>query len=541
MKLLRKGLILIHRYVGIALSVMFVMWFATGIAMLYARGMPRLTADLRLDRLVPLDASAIRLSASDALERADLLVEPDRVTLLTVTGRPAFRFGNGPDATTVFADTGDLLTGVDDDGARAVAATFLRMPAERLQYVSRMTRPDQWTLTLRQGPLHKFTVDDEAGTEIYVSEMQGEVAQLTTRGSRALAWVGAIPHFLYFAPLRLNQPLWRQVVLWTSGAGIVLALLGIALGIVQLKRRAASLGPGAWIPYTGWMKWHHATGLVFGLFTLTFVFSGWLSMEPWGWATSAGRFGGGLREAFTRDPGDLAAFAPLTPAAWSAISGGVDVKEVEYVRVQDAPHFIVRRDPDAAAGTEVRGHEPYFASRSRDAAQMVVDARTLGFHDRLFSTESLLERVRAAVPDAPIVDTQMLSTYDSYYYSREGLAPLPVLRVKLGDPDRTWLYIDPRMSQLVGRVHRLDRAERWLYNGLHSLDFSFWYYRRPLWDVGMILLSLGGLTTSAIGLFLGGRRVLRGLGRLVQPSRPLAPGPVPSTTTPASSHMARQA
>ena len=67
------------------------------------------------------------------------------------------------------------------------------------------------------------------------------------------------------------------------------------------------------------------------------------------------------------------------------------------------------------------------------------------------------------------------------------------------------------MSQLVGRVHRLDRAERWLYNGLHSLDFSFWYYQRPLWDVGMILLSLGGLTTSAIGLFLGLKRIVRGL------------------------------
>ena len=112
----------------------------------------------------------------------------------------------------------------------------------------------------------------------------------------------------------------------------------------------------------------------------------------------------------------------------------------------------------------------------------------------------------------------MLTTYDSYYYSRDGLAPLPVLRVKLDDPDRTWLYIDPRMSQLVGRVHRLDRAERWLYNGLHSLDFSFWYYRRPLWDVGMILLSLGGLTTSAIGLCLGLKRVVRGLRGVVTPS-----------------------
>src|SRR5437870_9691839 len=39
----RKWMILIHRYLGIALSPMFVVWFASGIAMMCARGMPGLT------------------------------------------------------------------------------------------------------------------------------------------------------------------------------------------------------------------------------------------------------------------------------------------------------------------------------------------------------------------------------------------------------------------------------------------------------------------------------------------------------------------
>jgi len=329
-----------------------------------------------------------------------------------------------------------------------------------------------------------------------------------------------IPHFLYFAPLRLNQPLWRQIVLWTSGIGIAVALLGIVLGIVQLKitRPFSFKRIGSYLPYSGSMRWHYVTGLVFGVFTLTFVFSGWLSMEPWGWATKAGRFGGGLREAFTSNAGDLSAFPALNADAWQTIAAGKPIKEVEYVRVQDEPFFLVRRDPDAGAGTEIRGHEPYYAIRARDAAQTVVNARTLQLHDRDFSSDSLLARVKQAVPDTAVVNAEMLTTYDSYYYSRDGLATLPVLRVKLDDPDSTWLYIDPRMSQLVGRVHRLDRAERWLYNGLHSLDFSFWYYKRPLWDVGMILLSLGGLTTSAIGLCLGMKRIVRGLRGVVTPS-----------------------
>ena len=41
MKLFRKGLILTHRYLGIVLSLLAVMWFATGIVMMYAGGSPR--------------------------------------------------------------------------------------------------------------------------------------------------------------------------------------------------------------------------------------------------------------------------------------------------------------------------------------------------------------------------------------------------------------------------------------------------------------------------------------------------------------------
>ena len=73
----------------------------------------------------------------------------------------------------------------------------------------------------------------------------------------------------------------------------------------------------------------------------------------------------------------------------------------------------MRRDPDPTAGTEVRGHEPYFAVRSRDAAQTVVNARTLQLHDQDFPAASLLDRVRRAVPDTAISNAEMLTTYDS--------------------------------------------------------------------------------------------------------------------------------
>ena len=129
--------------------------------------------------------------------------------------------------------------------------------------------------------------------------------------------------------------------------------------------------------------------------------------------------------------------------------------------------------------------------------------------DQPFSVESLMARLTAALPGETVVEQTLLTEYDSYYYSRGRQTPLPVLRVKFDDPAQTWMYLDPEMSRVLGSVPKLARVERWLYNGLHSLDFAFWYSRRPLWDIGMIVLLLGGLSTSAIGAFLGGRRIVR--------------------------------
>jgi hypothetical protein len=56
---LQKWLILSHRYLGIGIGLLFVVWFASGIGMMYARDMPSLTEELRLERLEPLDLEAV--------------------------------------------------------------------------------------------------------------------------------------------------------------------------------------------------------------------------------------------------------------------------------------------------------------------------------------------------------------------------------------------------------------------------------------------------------------------------------------------------
>ena len=524
MKLFNRCVIVAHRYLGIVISLLIIMWFVTGIAMMYAGGMPRLSAQLRLERLADIDLSRIQLSPAQAAER--LAAEtgadtPGRVQLVSLMDRPVYRVGGA----TVFADTGDILEEVSERQAQTIVAKFLRLPEQRIHHVRTLTDIDQWTL--QQGrlmPLYKFAADDDAGTEAYVQASTGEIAMLTTRRARGLAWISTIPHWLYFTALRDNQPLWLRLVVWTSAAACVLALLGLILSVTQLRRvRPFSLSKA--IPYSGPMRWHYITGAVFGVFTLTWAFSGLVSMEPWAWTEAPGIEL--PRDLFTGGPPDLAQFAAMDAPTWRRLLAGRGVKEVDFARIQDEHYYVVRQTPQSAPiDPRERLHAPYDIVGRAEPDRVLVNAATLRVRSEPFSTESLLARLEGAVPEAPVVASELLTDYDSYYYSRSGQTPLPVLRVKFGDPAETWVYVDPEMSRVLAQIPYWSRVERWAYNGLHSMDFAFWY-KQPLWDVTMLTLLIGGLTSSCLGLVMGVRRMRRAGARVV---RSLADTPVTPNT-----------
>jgi uncharacterized iron-regulated membrane protein len=476
--------------------------------------MPTLSPEERLEHLPALDLSAVRLTPAEAASRA-LSDMPGRVTLLSVLDRPAYRV----DGTTVFADDGATLEPLDRGTAQLVAARFVGTSEGAVRFVRTVDRPDQWTLVLsRELPLAKFAVDDGRGTEVYVNPESGEVALVTTARTRALAWIATIPHWFYITPLRVNQPLWYWTVVWASGIGCVLAVLGLVLAVVQFHK-TTPFNLSKSIRYTGWMRWHYILGAVFGLFTLTWVFSGLLSMEPFEWTNARGlEF---PRDTFTGGRLEVERFAAFDAAAWDVASAGRVLKEIELERIQDEPYYVAKFTASAVDGDAKRErlHQPYYIEGRAQPESVLIDARTLRPREAPFAIESLLARLRAAAPDTAIVGHDLLEEYDSYYYSRGRQAPLPVLRVKFADPLETWAYVDPANSELLATIHRLNRVERWLYNGLHSLDFGFWYSRRPLWDVGMILLCAGALASSAIGLYLGIKRLARDIGRLTDPKR----------------------
>jgi hypothetical protein len=384
MRLFRRAVILSHRYLGIVLSLLVIMWFATGITMIYWGGMPRVTPELRLERMQAVDFSRVRLTPAEAAARGDL--DPiGRATLATLLDRPVYRFGSR-NPTMVFADTGELFDELSVDQAQSVAATFARVSASQVHHLATLHEVDQWTLQTPL-PLYKFSVDDGAGTELYVQPQSGEVGMMTTRSSRGWAWVSTIPHWLYFTALRTNQPLWYRLLVWTSALACVLAVLGLVLGVTQLRKpRPFKLSKA--IPVLGIDAMALRQRRRLRVFTLTFAFSGLLSMEPWDWTNAEG-----LelpRDVLSGGPVELSKFTRTIAVAWDQVLGGEPAKEVEFARMLDEPYYIVRRGSVARDESDrERLHQPYPIRHARiEDHRQLVSATTFTVRPGLFDQDS---------------------------------------------------------------------------------------------------------------------------------------------------------
>ena len=105
-------------------------------------------------------------------------------------------------------------------------------------------------------------------------------------------------HWVYFTPLRQNGPLWTEFIIWSSLIGCVMCVTGPGVGRLcafHRSRRFRLKRVPAHSPYAGMMKWHHYAGLLFGVITLTWTYSGLLSMGPFNWFQPAGGRGGAPR------------------------------------------------------------------------------------------------------------------------------------------------------------------------------------------------------------------------------------------------------
>jgi uncharacterized iron-regulated membrane protein len=473
----------LHRWLGVTAGLVMALWCLSGFVMMYV-SYPYFGDAERWPTLPPLSAQGCCVLPAEALP-ADTLLAGWSVRMLGATPvlrvAPDFRAHGVLDAPAAFnLATGARLETLDATQAATAARDYGRARGITAEPAFERTLAyDQWTVQGIRGraPLHKFAFGDAARTEVYVSSSSGEVLQATTRRVRFWNWLGAVPHWLYPTVLRANGALWSEVVIWTSVVGTVLTVLGVWLGIVRLGQRRR----GRLSPYRGLWEWHHVSGLIFGVLTLTWLVSGLLSMNPWG--LLEGRSGPEERRAL--------AGAALGWQRWSA----------------DLGHAVARIGEQMPGVVELRSAplagEPFIVAANARGERRRFDVR--GEPAPLGVPE--LQRAIAVLGDdegAP----ELLAEGDDYFYRHKSNAvPLPVYRAQLAGPEAVSVYLDPVGGGVLLAVDGAQRQYRWWHSALHRLDFRG-IRARPLWDLVVLTLLAGVTVVCVTGVWLSWR-VLR--------------------------------
>jgi hypothetical protein len=276
------------------------------------------------------------------------------------------------------------------------------------------------------------------------------------------------------------------------------------------RRRYRYAGAPTSIPYVGWKRWHTIVGLVFGVVTTTWAFSGLLSMGPFpimqrltdltvpapsgaGAPGRGGRGGGGNAALGTAVRGaalPLVEYAAKPPAAAIAALPDFEVKQLEYSSFDGQPLYVATNGDGQTRIVPVQG-----GARSQ------------------FDADDLIRRIRESA-GANLKELRLIDQYDAYYRDRLRERPLPVIYARMNDAVGTRYYVDPKTATVVGNYSARNWVNRWLYNGLHSLDFPWLYNYRPLWDIVVISLMLGGTALCLTSLVLSWRVIARTLVRL---------------------------
>lgn len=472
-----RALILGHRWLGLALAPLVILWFVSGLIMLFVP-YPSLTDDEQLDHLQALDRAEVNyspISAWRASEAHEALV-PSRVRLTKLIGRPVYVFTSESGLRAIWADSARPVT-VNQDLAVHNALTF--KPAPGVQRVS-LIKLDQWSFSGKLNPhrpLYKITLRDPAQTEVYVSSRTGEVVLESTQRERFWNWLGTVTHWLYFTELRAHREVWRQVVMWPSAIGMGVAIAGLVIGIRRM-RITSHYSRQRHSPYAGLIRVHHLMGYSLGGLVISWLLSGWLSMTPMNWLSERSL---SEQESSTWQ-GVLPPSAnwPL-PKQWPA-----GTQRLEWTYFDGSPVLIAQQ------GRQRHRLQPLTGQRLAPA-----------------SLDRLTPVIQKLQPQSHLLALRRIPP-EGDAYVRPGSKTVRLVRASFDDVSASSYDIDVTTTEIIATHDDRSRAYRWLFKALHTWDFPLiepLFWRKLL----IILGSIAGLTIAISGLLQGYKRLKKTL------------------------------
>lgn len=483
---MKKILIVSHRILGTALSLLLLMWFVTGFVMMF-HSFPSLGTK-EYKHLTAL---------SDSLPQIDIvrkvIPQSEQIRALTVEmfrEEAVFRIETDKNSYTLSADT-TLKTISNSVPFKELESYAKQWNEADIVRVDTLNRLDQWipySSYKSDFPIYKFTFNDSEKSYLYLSSVTGKALQYVNREQRFWAWVGPIPHMLYFWQWRQHRAEWTTIITFFSGLGVIMCLTGIIIGIwsymiVYRKKRKFRT------PYRKfYFKWHHIFGFIFGFFVFMFVLSGMMSFnELPQWAVK------------THDKSIEKQIKAPTPI-------NLDAFETDY-------RLIIHNNPRKVKSIsfEQFGEKTYY-STIIDSKSQNIDAQSDSLQELFMSEKDVLSKVKQ-VADAS-TKVQLMEEFDNYYVGFTKRMQLPVYKIELDDADKSTIYIDPTNGR-TRFYNKNSRTKKWIYPAFHSLRFKFFVENRLLRDIVLWTLLIGGTVVSFTGFVLG----IRYIGRLFRRKR----------------------
>lgn len=466
-----------HRWAGVALCLLFAIWFASG-AVLHFVSFPSLSAADRHADSEPIDMVRLQTEPGAALAKVPAATD---LRLVSVAGRPVY-LAQGPEGawTSIAGDTGEILPFATANTAATIAERFSGAP---IASTSGPLEYDQWIVHQHFDsfrPFYRVQVNDGEGTELYVSARTGEVQQKTRFAQRAWNWSGAVMHWIYFTPLRKSWSAWNQVVWWISLAALLSSAVGTCLGIIRMTANRAA-GRKGLSPFRGWMRWHHIIGLFASAIVITWMLSGWLSMdhgrlfsrpEP---TRQQSMQVSGLSTAAIAQAAQLSsirALAPATEITFNALAGHV------LITAYDATGGVRSLLPDSSPD---------------QVLPQLSDSLLLSGLEQLWP-----DHVHpAAVGDA----------YDRVYRLAESAAEDTAVFEVRGQSLR--LYMDRHSGRVLAIMDTSRRQYAWIYYALHTFQFPGLIEHPEIRSIVVLTLLALGFVSSLTGVVLSVKRVRR--------------------------------
>lgn len=472
--MIRNFIYSFHRVLGAVLSLLFLMWFVTGLVLIY-HPFPSVTDEDRYQHmevieseLLPIDSMLKNIPVEEKIKSLTLNQRQEQPVFTIKTDKKEYLIS----ANGFIIEPKDLTF----DAVRSIAVKWCQAPIIKVDTLHDLEQWIMYSKYEKELPIYKFYFDDKEKTQLYISSRTAVVQQKTTVHERFWSWVGFIPHKFYIVPLRKHTQIWINTI-WICGVlGLLMCFGGIYVGIDAYIRRFKRKGKFE-SPYRKpWYWWHHVLGIIFGIFLITWTFSGMMSLKKvpqWVVKThqeyKVSKLIKGKRPSIDKYVLDYRVLQQVYP----------DLKQVEWSYFQEVPVLKV-----------VDGSK-----------EIALDASSAEIKELFLSEEAIEKAIHKIHGDDALFKISLISDYDNYYLPWRKKMALPVYKVEVSDPDHSTYYINPKSGDYK-YLNNNKKARKWIFNALHYFHIKELMKHPLVWTIVIWVLTLGGIVVSGTGVWL---------------------------------------